>query len=109
MKRWFFRISEDEIDAAVRHLIDHHGVEGARDEALRLADVGRRIGSAKNSAIFLRAARRLAIKRETPTGEARPPRSRLEAFSALVAEFGAPRMPLDEFAHETTERDVRSA
>jgi len=106
MKRWFFRISEDEIDAAVLHLIDHHGLEGARDEALRLSDVGRRIGSMKNSAIFLRAAQRIAVKRGLPMDDVQPPRSRFEAFAAFIADFGAPRIPFDEFAHKTDEPDV---
>ncbi|PPQ36253.1 hypothetical protein [Rhodoblastus acidophilus] len=109
MKNWFFRISNNEIDAAVLHLLEHHGLEGARDEALRLADVGRRIGSARNSAIFLRAARRIGVTQGRPTAEAQTPRSRLKTLSALVAEFGAPRTPLDARSPETAERDAPTA
>ncbi|MBB4200265.1 hypothetical protein GGD83_004726 [Rhodoblastus sphagnicola] len=94
MKRWFPKISEDEIDAAVLYLIEQHGLDGARDEALRLADVGQRIGSAKNSAIFLRAAQRIAVTQGMTASETQPPRSRVEKLSAFVAEFGAPRVPL---------------
>ncbi|MBB4200267.1 hypothetical protein GGD83_004096 [Rhodoblastus sphagnicola] len=94
MKRWFLRISEDEIDAAVLHLIEQHGPDGARDEALRLADVGRRIGSAKNSAIFLRAAQRIAVEQGMTASETPPPRSWVKKLSVFVAEFGAPRVPL---------------
>ncbi|MCW2318586.1 hypothetical protein M2322_004155 [Rhodoblastus acidophilus] len=108
MKRWFFKISEDEIDAAVLHLIDNHGLAGARDEALRLADVGQRIGSTKNRVIFLRAAQRIAMKQGMPRGEPQPLRSRLKTFAALVAEFGAPRVPLEDPSQETDERDVHS-
>jgi hypothetical protein len=94
MKRWFFRISEDEIDNAVLDLIERHGAQGARDEALRLADVGRRIGSARNSSIFLLAAHRIGAEQGMIPADTPPPMSRKEKIIAYVAEFGAPRVPL---------------
>jgi hypothetical protein len=93
MKRWFLRISEDEINVAVLDLIARHGVAAARDEALRLADVGRRIGSARNSAIFLRAAHRIAAEQGMIPADAPAPMSRAEKIVASVATFGAPRVP----------------
>jgi hypothetical protein len=59
MKFWWFYISQTEIETAAHDLIERHG-EGAREEAIRLADVGRRLGSRRNSALFRRAARYLA-------------------------------------------------
>jgi len=94
MKRWFFRISDDEIAAAAADLIDRHGADGARDEALRLADVARRIGSERNRAIFLHAAQRIAVGLGVDVTAAPAPMSRRAKIFALVAEFGAPRTPL---------------
>lgn len=62
MNFWSFYISQSEIETAALDLIERHG-EGAREEAIRLADVGRRLDSARNSAIFRRAARYLASDR----------------------------------------------
>ena len=61
MSFWSFYISKNEIKAAALDLIQRHG-EGAREEAIRLTDVGRRLGSARNSAIFRRAARYITFE-----------------------------------------------
>jgi hypothetical protein len=92
MNGWFFRISPTEIDDAARDLLARHG-EGARDEAVRLADVGRRIGSRRNSEIFRLAAQRLS-GRDDPAVHATENGSWLTRIKTGIAEFGAPLTPL---------------
>jgi hypothetical protein len=60
-------IAQHEIDDAVRFLVERHG-DAAREEAERLADVGRRLGSWRNSALFRRAARALGEQGGAPSG-----------------------------------------
>jgi len=93
MKSWFFSISRDEILAVAEDLLERHG-EDAQDEALRLADVGRRIGSRRHSKIYRRAARHLA-------GKAAPAidpqvRAWLDRIGDSVRAFGAPRVKAPE-------------
>ena len=76
MRFWSFNISQNEIETAALDLIELHG-EGAREEAIRLADVERRLGAARNSALFRHAARFLASQHITDSHrlavEERPP------------------------------------
>jgi hypothetical protein len=74
-------ITQDEIEDAVRFLVERHG-EGAGEEALRLAEVGRRLGSRRNSALFRRAAKVLG------GGESAP----AESWRAALREFGRARI-----------------
>ena len=105
MRSWFFFISQDEIEAAVLDLMERHGA-GARDEAIRLADVGRRIGSHRNSKIFRRAAQRLAD--ECIQNSAKPPSQR--AWLAKVKAFGAPLIAADGTTPSTpTDRNFAGA
>ena len=101
MKTRFFTISHEEIVAVADDLLERHG-EDARDEALRLADVGRRIGSRRNSSIYRRAAKHLA----GDPGPAMAPsvRAWLGRIRETVREFGAPRVT----AHETGFRATKS-
>jgi hypothetical protein len=92
MNSWFFRISPTEIDDVAQHLLARHGA-GARDEAIRLADVGRRIGSRRNSRMFRLAAQRLDGERG-PAVHARGKTDWLARIKASIAEFGAPLTPL---------------
>ena len=89
MSFWSFYISKNEIEAAASDLIERHG-EGAREEAIRLADVGRRLGSKRNSAILRRAARYLASGKMTRVKSAPDHETRLGKIADLLAEFGSP-------------------
>jgi hypothetical protein len=91
MNTWFLRISPAEIDDATQSLLARHG-EGARDEAVRLAEVGRRIGSRRNSKIFRLAARRLSGD-GAPVTDAAETGNWLARIKAGIAEFGAPLIP----------------
>jgi hypothetical protein len=91
MSFWSFYISKNEIEAAALDLIERHG-EGAREEAIRLADVGRRLGSARNSAIFRRAARYIASERATTATRVPMSAGRLTKIVEAVVEFGRPRV-----------------
>lgn len=95
MRSWFFFISQDEIEAAALDLMARHGVD-ARDEAIRLAGVGRRIGSHRNSKIFRRAAQHIAAGCPSMAANTRVPRPWLAKVMELVAEFSTPRIAADE-------------
>jgi len=96
MKAWFFYISHDEIVAVADDLLERHG-DDAQDEALRLADVGRRIGSRRNSSMYRRAAQHLAGDCRPGAG-ARDQRAWLARIERGVREFGAPRVPTEQAA-----------
>ena len=91
MSFWSVYISKYEIKAAALDLVERHG-EGAREEAIRLADVGRRVGSTRNSAIFRRAARHLAAGKMTRVKAAPDHETRVRKIADLLAEFGSPRV-----------------
>jgi len=98
MSFWSFYISKNEIEAAALDLIERHG-EDAREEAIRLADVGRRVGSTRNSAIFRRAARYIAS--EQMIGVSVLPMSRaVGKIVEMVVEFGSPRVADETEARE---------
>ena len=91
MSFWSFYISKNEIKAAAFDLIERHG-EGAREEAIRLAEVGRRLGSKRNSAILRRAARYIATGKMTRVEAGPDHKTRWEKIAILLAEFGSPRV-----------------
>ena len=90
MKFWWFDISQAEIETFARDLIERHG-DGAREEAIRLADVGRRIGSSRNSAIYRRSARYLASEEMTGIGGAPKRETPMGKIANLFVEFGSPQ------------------
>ncbi|MCW2286123.1 hypothetical protein M2323_003960 [Rhodoblastus acidophilus] len=92
MNSWFPSISPAEIDNVAQDLVARHGA-GAREEALRLAEVGRRIGSRRNSKIFRLAAQRLAGE-DRPSAPDAASGNWLARIKAGIAEFGAPLTPL---------------
>jgi hypothetical protein len=99
MSFWSFYISNNEIKAAALDLIERHG-EGAREEAIRLADVGRRLGSRRNSAIFRRAARYLAAGHMTGAKAAPKHETRSGKIADLLGEFGSPRVAVETEVRE---------
>ena len=86
---WSFYIFKNEIKAAAHDLIERHG-ESAREEANRLAEVGRRLGSKRNSAILRRAARYIATGKMARVGPDHE--TRVGKITNLLAEFGSPRV-----------------
>ena len=99
MRFWPFYISQNEIEIAAHDLIERHG-EGAREEASRLAEFGRRLGAARNSAIFRRAARILASEQMMVATRAPTDGGRLGKIANLVIEFGSPRVAVETEANE---------
>lgn len=99
MSVWSSYISQAEIETAARFLIEHHG-DGAREEAIRLADIGRRLGSARNSALFRRAARYLASEHMTGAKAAPMSARRLGKIADLLFKFGSPRVAGETEARE---------
>ncbi len=100
MSFWSFYISKNEIEEAALDLIERHG-EGAREEAIRLADVGRRIGSARNSAIFRRAARYIESGHTTTATRVPMSAGRLGKIVGVLVEFGRPRVAVEPKARGT--------
>jgi hypothetical protein len=78
-------ITPEEVEDAVRFLVENHGPE-ARQEAERLAEVGRRLGSRRNSALFRRAAQVLARAPQQPT-------PRHGSWRDALRGYGRPRIP----------------
>ena len=93
MNFWSFNIAQNEIETAALDLIERHG-DGAREEAIRLADVGRRLGSARHSAIFRRAARYIASGHMTAATRV-PMSAGLGKIADLLAEFGSRRVAVE--------------
>jgi hypothetical protein len=94
MSFWSSYISQNEIETAALDLIERHG-EGAHEEAIRLADVARRIGSTRNSAIFRRAARYLASEHMTAATRLPMNAGRMGKIVEVVVQFGRPRVPVE--------------
>jgi hypothetical protein len=106
MRSWFFFTSQDEVDVAALDLLERHGAD-ALDEAVRLADVGRRIGSHRNGEIFHRVAQRLAVECIPVSAKASAQRAWLAKLKESVAEFGAPRVAADDTTPSTWMRTRR--
>jgi hypothetical protein len=91
MSFWSFYISKNEIKAAALDLIERHG-EDAHEEAIRLAEVGRRLGSKRNSAILRRAARYIAREQRITAKRVPKRETRLGKIADLLSQFGSPRV-----------------
>jgi hypothetical protein len=94
MRFWPFYISQIEIETAAHDLIERHG-EDAHDEAIRLADVGRRFGAARNSAIFRRAARVIVSEQMMAATRVPTDAGRLGKITKLLIKFGSPRVAIE--------------
>ncbi len=99
MSFWWFYISQNEIEAAALDLIERQG-EGAREEAIRLADVGRRLGSERNSAIFRRAARYIASGHLTTATRVPMSTARSGNVAGPLTEFPSPCVTVETEACE---------
>ena len=82
-------ITPEEVEDAVRFLVERHGPE-ARQEAERLAEVGRRLGSRRNSALFRRAAQALA---PASAQALQQPGPRPGSWRDALRDYGRPRIP----------------
>ena len=99
MSFWSFYISKNEIEIVALDLIERHG-ESAREEAIRLADVGRRLGSKRNSAIFRRSARYLASQQMTTATGLPVSTARSGNVADPLTEFASPRVAVETEACE---------
>jgi hypothetical protein len=89
----FFRsIPQDEVKDVVRFLVERHG-DDARAEAERLAEVGRRLGSWRNSKVFRLAALALSGQGGGAPKSGAPQRQQApRSWRDALREYGRPRI-----------------
>jgi hypothetical protein len=86
---FYAHITREDVEDAVRFLVETHGLQ-ARQEAERLAEVGRRLGSRRNSALFRRAAQVLQQPAPAPASAQALQQSAPAPASAQALQQSAP-------------------